>query len=213
ERVREVEGKTSRKGKETVLDENESESFEDVGKEEDRNETEYFDSDDHGSIIGSEDDDNTDVCRRSRFPTYNPNSAIPHFCIGILFKDKHFEATIGDHLKIKLKEIQRRVASGMHVNVNITRCRRAKKMVKDKLAENFVHEFAKNPGSTIKMAVDRVTPESPPHFKRPILDLDGCFLKGLFKGELLAIVGKDRNNQIYLVAWAIVEGECIDSWA
>ncbi|MBA0826177.1 hypothetical protein Goarm_011061 [Gossypium armourianum] len=79
---------------------------------------------------------------------------------------EHFEATIGDHLKIKLKEIQRRVASGMHVNVNITRCRRAKKMVKDKLAENFVHEFAKNPGSTIKMAVDRVTPESPPHFKR-----------------------------------------------
>ncbi|MBA0789218.1 hypothetical protein Gotri_026473 [Gossypium trilobum] len=86
----------------------------------------------------------------------------------------------------------------MHVNVNITRCRRAKKMVKDKLAENFVHEFAKNPRSTIKMAVDRVTPESPPHFKRfyvffealkrgwkegcrPILDLDGCFLKGVAK--------------------------------
>ncbi|MBA0853520.1 hypothetical protein Goshw_018609 [Gossypium schwendimanii] len=77
----------------------------------------------------------------------------------------------------------------MHVNVNITRCRRAKKMVMDKLAENFVHEFAKNPRSTIKMAVDRVTPESPPHFKR------------------------DGNNQIYPVAWAIVEGDCIDSWA
>ncbi|MBA0645735.1 hypothetical protein Goklo_013796 [Gossypium klotzschianum] len=130
---------------------------------------------------------------------------------------EHFKATIGDHFKIKLREIQRRVASGMHVNVNITRCRRAKKMVKDKLAENFVHEFAKNPRSTIKMAVDRVTPESPPHFKRfyvffealkrgwkegcrPMLDLDGCFLKGLFKGELLAVVGKDGNNQIYLVA-------------
>ncbi|MBA0853523.1 hypothetical protein Goshw_018609, partial [Gossypium schwendimanii] len=58
---------------------------------------------------------------------------------------EYFEATIGDHLKIKLREIQRRVASRMHVNVN---------------------EFAKNPRSTIKMAVDRVTPESPPHFKR-----------------------------------------------
>ncbi|MBA0853518.1 hypothetical protein Goshw_018609 [Gossypium schwendimanii] len=81
---------------------------------------------------------------------------------------EYFEATIGDHLKIKLREIQRRVASRMHVNVNITRCRRAKKMVMDKLAENFVHEFAKNPRSTIKMAVDRVTPESPPHFKRSI---------------------------------------------
>ncbi|MBA0570757.1 hypothetical protein Golob_004370, partial [Gossypium lobatum] len=29
----------------------------------------------------------------------------------------------------------------MHVNVNMTRCRRAKKMVKDKLAINFVLEF------------------------------------------------------------------------
>lgn len=64
----------------------------------------------------------------------------------------------------------------MHVNVNMTRCRRAKKRVND-LAGNFVQEFAtlwdyvdelglKNTGSAIKMAVNRVTPESPPHFKR-----------------------------------------------
>ncbi|MBA0711205.1 hypothetical protein Golax_010413 [Gossypium laxum] len=33
---------------------------------------------------------------------------------------KHFEATIEDHSKIKLREIQRRVASEMHVNVNMT---------------------------------------------------------------------------------------------
>ncbi|MBA0734004.1 hypothetical protein Gogos_017957, partial [Gossypium gossypioides] len=104
--VREVQGKTSGKGKETVLDETESESFrekfeaevpkevdgeglnDNVDREEDGNETNYFDSDDHGSILGSEDNDNSDVfIRRSRFPTYNPNSASPHFCIGILFKD------------------------------------------------------------------------------------------------------------------------------
>ncbi|MBA0770534.1 hypothetical protein Gotri_019158 [Gossypium trilobum] len=87
----------------------------------------------------------------------------------------------------------------------------------------------KNPGNTIKMAVNRVRLESPPHFKRlyvcfgalkrgrkegcrPILGLDGCFLKGPFKGLLLAVVAKDGNNQMYPVAWAIVEGECIDSW-
>ncbi|MBA0818380.1 hypothetical protein Gohar_003657 [Gossypium harknessii] len=51
---------------------------------------------------------------------------------------EHFESTIGDHPKMKLREIQRKVASEMHVNVNMTRCRRAKKMVKDKLAGNFV---------------------------------------------------------------------------
>ncbi|MFQ6629121.1 hypothetical protein Gotur_007649, partial [Gossypium turneri] len=104
QKVREVEGKTSRKGKETVLNEIESERsgelFEaevpekvygeglkdNVGREY-GNETEYFDSDDHGSILGLEDDDNTDICRRrSRFLTYNPNLASPHFCVGMLFK-------------------------------------------------------------------------------------------------------------------------------
>ncbi|GMI83734.1 hypothetical protein HRI_002042700 [Hibiscus trionum] len=80
------------------------------------------------------------------------------------------------------------------------------------------------------MAVQRVTPNSPPHFKRfyvcfdslkkgwkegcrPILGLDGCFLKGPFKSELLSAVGRDANNQMYPVAWAIVEVECTDSWA
>ncbi|KAK8558259.1 hypothetical protein V6N13_038732 [Hibiscus sabdariffa] len=88
----------------------------------------------------------------------------------------------------------------------------------------------KNPGSTIKMAVQRVTPDSPPLSKRffvcfdslkkgwkqrcrPILGLDGCFLKGSFKGELLSAIGRDVNNQMYLVAWAVVELECTDSWA
>ncbi|MBA0707487.1 hypothetical protein Golax_019528, partial [Gossypium laxum] len=42
---------------------------------------------------------------------------------------------------MKLREIQGRVASEMHVNVNMTRCRRAKNMVKDKLAGNFEEEF------------------------------------------------------------------------
>ncbi|MBA0608848.1 hypothetical protein Godav_021019, partial [Gossypium davidsonii] len=90
QKVREMEGKTS--GKEV-----DGEGLNDsVGKEEDGNKTEYFDSDDYGSILGSEDDDNTNICRRrSKFPTYNPNLASPHFCIGMLFKDgKQFKSTI-----------------------------------------------------------------------------------------------------------------------
>ncbi|KAG8483223.1 hypothetical protein CXB51_022226 [Gossypium anomalum] len=90
---------------------------------------------------------------------------------------EHCEATSRDHPKMKLREIQRRVALEMNVNVNMTMCRRAKKMVKHKLVRNFIEEFAmiwdyanelrlKNPGSTINMAVNRVTLESPPHFKR-----------------------------------------------
>ncbi|MBA0757838.1 hypothetical protein Gotri_020900 [Gossypium trilobum] len=152
---------------------------------------------------------------------------------------ENFEATSRDHPKMKLRETQRRLALEMNVNVNMTMCRRAKKMVKDKLAEIFVEEFSmlwdyadelrlQNPGNTIKMVVNRGTPKSPPHFKRfyvcfealkrgwkegcrLILSLDGCFLKGPFKGEMLFAVGRDGNNQMYLVTWAIIEGECTDS--
>ncbi|KAG8478579.1 hypothetical protein CXB51_028444 [Gossypium anomalum] len=270
-------GKTSGKGNETIFDETKSESTKEqfeaevpeevdceglndnVGKEEDGNEIGYFDSDDHRSILGLEDDNNFDVCRRrSRFPTYNPNSASPHFYIGMLFKDgeqfksvihkylmcfrselkiirnepnrvrvkciaslkckggifasysnmpdacrnkmvnlkvitEHFEAIIGGHPKMKLRDIQRMVTSKMYVNVNMRRCRRAKKRVKDLVGNfDYVDELRlKNPGSTINMEVNRVTPESLPHFKRfyvcfealkrgwkegcrPILGLDGC---------------------------------------
>jgi hypothetical protein len=32
---------------------------------------------------------------------------------------------------------------------------------------------------------------------RRVIGLDGCFLKGLMKGELLSSIGKDANNHIY----------------
>ena len=47
---------------------------------------------------------------------------------------------------------------------------------------------------------------------RPVLCLDGCFLKGPVKGELLSAVGMDGKNQMYPIAWAIVEGETTESW-
>lgn len=43
---------------------------------------------------------------------------------------------------------------------------------------------------------------------RKVIGLDGCF----FNGELLCAVGRDANNQIYPLAWAIIEKENNDSW-
>jgi hypothetical protein len=47
---------------------------------------------------------------------------------------------------------------------------------------------------------------------RRVIWLDGCFLKGPMKGELLSAIGRDANNQIYPIAWAVVEYENKDSW-
>ncbi|XVF85706.1 hypothetical protein PTKIN_Ptkin17bG0138300 [Pterospermum kingtungense] len=153
---------------------------------------------------------------------------------------KQLETDIKNQPKMKLKELQLRIKEKCHVDVNMTRCKRAKCMVKQKLAGNYEEEFAmlrdyaeelldKNPSSTVILNVDRVTPNSPAMFKRiyicfdalkkgwkkgcrPWIGVDGCFLKGPYQGELLTAVGKDGNNQMFPVAWAVVEVENIESW-
>ncbi|XP_071902773.1 uncharacterized protein [Coffea arabica] len=48
---------------------------------------------------------------------------------------------------------------------------------------------------------------------RPLIGVDGTFLKGSVGGVLLIAVGFDANNSIYPVAYAIAEGENKESWA
>ncbi|GKV40422.1 hypothetical protein SLEP1_g48069 [Rubroshorea leprosula] len=47
--------------------------------------------------------------------------------------------------------------------------------------------------------------------KRIIGD-DGAFLKGAHKGELLTAIGRDANNQMFPIAWAVVEVEKTETW-
>ncbi|KAJ0262744.1 MULE transposase domain-containing protein [Hirschfeldia incana] len=47
---------------------------------------------------------------------------------------------------------------------------------------------------------------------RPIIGLDGAFLKWDIKGHLLAAVGRDGDNRIVPIAWAVVEIENDDNW-
>ncbi|XP_016206079.1 uncharacterized protein LOC107646408 [Arachis ipaensis] len=42
---------------------------------------------------------------------------------------------------------------------------------------------------------------------RPLIGLDGAFLKTQFGGQILSAVGQDANHHIYVIAWAIVEIE------
>ncbi|MBA0700930.1 hypothetical protein Goari_022499, partial [Gossypium aridum] len=73
-----------------------------------------------------------------------------HHCM-VSFKNKivitamiaqHFEATIKDHPKMKLREIQIICALEMHIYVSIDCCYRAKKIVKDKMVGNHKEEFS-----------------------------------------------------------------------
>ena len=47
---------------------------------------------------------------------------------------------------------------------------------------------------------------------RPIIGLDGCFLKIKFKGELLVALGRDGDEQNYPIAWTCVRNETEVNW-
>ncbi|XP_014511415.1 uncharacterized protein LOC106770102 [Vigna radiata var. radiata] len=86
--------------------------------------------------------------------------------------------------------------------------------------------LARNPRSTMKVKVE--DGGSGPIFKRfycclkackdnfvscrPIIGLDGAFLKGRYGGELLTVVGRDANDQMLPLAYAVVEVENKDTW-
>lgn len=45
-----------------------------------------------------------------------------------------------------------------------------------------------------------------------IVGLDVCHLKGAYLGQILVVVGKHVNNNIFPIAWATVEIENIETW-
>ena len=47
---------------------------------------------------------------------------------------------------------------------------------------------------------------------RPIIGLNGCFLKGIVKGQVLVAIGKDGNNLIFPITWVVTEKENKNNW-
>ncbi|XP_052114171.1 uncharacterized protein LOC127745472 [Arachis duranensis] len=85
-----------------------------------------------------------------------------------------------------------------------------------------------NPGSTIKLGVS-LMPNGEGVFERfyvclngckkgfvsgcrPLIGLDGAFLKTYYGGWLLCTMGQDANNHVYPIAWAIIHVENKDNW-
>ncbi|XP_015952488.1 uncharacterized protein LOC107477036 [Arachis duranensis] len=47
---------------------------------------------------------------------------------------------------------------------------------------------------------------------RPLIGLDGAFLKTKHGGQILSAIGQDANNHIYVIAYAIVSIENTENW-
>jgi len=95
---------------------------------------------------------------------------------------------------------------------------------------NYVNEIrSKNPGSTALVST-KINDLHKPEFSgtyiclgqlkqgllegcRPVLSIDGCFIKGSWKGQILVVVRRDGHNEMYLVAWGVTERENSVSWS
>uniref|UniRef100_A0A803QN15 MULE transposase domain-containing protein n=1 Tax=Cannabis sativa TaxID=3483 RepID=A0A803QN15_CANSA len=84
----------------------------------------------------------------------------------------------------------------------------------DWIAEEFLEKFRAN----LAMSFGDFKKENPKacksgfKFCMPIIRLDGCFLKEYCRGMLLVAIGIDGNNNMFPLAYAIVEKENTNSW-
>jgi hypothetical protein len=155
---------------------------------------------------------------------------------------REVEHIVAVNPSIPLKALQEQIQQKHQIQVSIQKKFRAKSMASMKIDGNYRIQYEilrdycdellrSNPGSTVKIDLEREpNPTSPTRqFKRiyiclgalkagfllcgrPILGLDGCFMKGPYPGQILSAVGIDSNNGIYPLAYAMVEAETKESW-
>ncbi|KAL4390716.1 hypothetical protein AHAS_Ahas03G0172900 [Arachis hypogaea] len=46
---------------------------------------------------------------------------------------------------------------------------------------------------------------------RPLIELDGCFLKGYYGSQLLSAVGQDANNHFFVITYTLIPNEYKDT--
>ncbi|XP_024966158.1 uncharacterized protein LOC112506385 [Cynara cardunculus var. scolymus] len=152
---------------------------------------------------------------------------------------KHYVREIIERPFIKIKDMQDDILKKFMVKVSKGQCMRAKSRALLEIEGSLIEHYGKlwdygheirraNPGSIVKMDVNLMADGSNEFrrfyvcFKaltdgwisgcRKVIELDGCFLKGVCKGELISAIGRDGNNQIYPIAWAVVDVENKENW-
>ncbi|XP_071729410.1 uncharacterized protein [Rutidosis leptorrhynchoides] len=158
---------------------------------------------------------------------------------GALWIGKEFGDKIRANPNIRLVDITDLVLKKYKCTVTPNQCSKAKTWALSEYDKSIQQHYAllrsygdelltSNPGSTVKIGVTQNRDEKV-YFDRfyvclnglkkgwkrgcrRIIALDGCFLKKPNQGELLTAIGRDGNNHIYPIAWAVVSVENKDNW-
>ncbi|XP_010463024.1 PREDICTED: uncharacterized protein LOC104743671 [Camelina sativa] len=169
------------------------------------------------------------ACTKDGFSKVIKSGVLAQLFLNDIRKDPTFKA----------KAMQDAIEERYTIVATYDQCRTARakalKMIQEEYDEQFArlhdymeHLLESNPGSTVEVGTltddagivrfDRfyvcfeALRKTWLAYCRPIIGIDGCFLKNGVKGQLLAAVGRDANNQFYPVAWAVVQTENFDAW-
>ncbi|XP_055962319.1 uncharacterized protein LOC130015693 [Mercurialis annua] len=130
----------------------------------------------------------------------------------------YFRDRITSFSYLKSKELKAREMRELKIDVTDIKCKRVKRILLEDLEGDYLEEYgllwdyreellATNPGTTIDLLTDGNTNQFGAIYIcfdtlkkgwkagcRPLIGLDGCFLKTVCKGELLTTIGRDGNN-------------------
>ncbi|KAK4395264.1 hypothetical protein Sango_1680700 [Sesamum angolense] len=149
------------------------------------------------------------------------------------------ESSIRDHPDIPIQQLKNRILRKCNVEVSRFKVLRAKKKALEAIRGSDALQYDKlwdycetvrkcNPGS--KLILRKLENSDPPVFDRmyfslwalkkgflegcrPIIGLDGCFLKTCYGGQLLVAVGRDGNDNMFPIAMAVVQVENRETWS
>ncbi|KAH0721050.1 hypothetical protein KY285_005919 [Solanum tuberosum] len=135
------------------------------------------------------------------------------------FLAKYYKSRIVSQPCIKGWEIQDLVRTDIGLYVGKFVCLKARKMVLKKIMGDHVAEFSRiydyRDGKKLFHSFYICFSALKKGFIegcRKCIGLDGCFLKGISKGQLLVAIAKDENNQMFPIAWAVVGTESRETW-
>nr|GEV00017.1 uncharacterized protein [Tanacetum cinerariifolium] len=131
------------------------------------------------------------------------------------------------------------IRSKFMINFSLGKCKRAKQAALFDHEEGLIDHYSKiwqyrqavldsNPGSTCHIDLEEKDDDLT-YFKRiyvcfsglkagwlegcrKVIGIDRCFLTHTCKGQLLTVMGRDANNQMFPIAWAVVGVENKNNW-
>ncbi|KAK4397176.1 hypothetical protein Sango_1554200 [Sesamum angolense] len=148
------------------------------------------------------------------------------------------ESAIRDHPNISVLQLKNTILRKCKIDVSRQKVQRAKREALEKIRGSDSVQYEKlwdycetvrkfNPGS--KLILKKLEGSNSPIFDkmyvclsalkngflsgcRPIIGLDGCFLKTCYGGQLLVAVGRDGNDNMFPIAMAVVQVENRKNW-